>query len=369
MLPFLSHAASEGPPALQDERYRAHRAVRELLERLAARGPLVLILDDVHWADAASVELLAALLRSPPGASVLIVLAARPRQGPDRLATALERADRQGGLTRIALGGLPREAAGELLGDQIARERADALYEEAGGNPFYLQQLARSDGAPRDGRSPALEAVGVPAAVIASLGEELALLSDDTRRVLRGAAVAGDPFESDLAAAAAGRRRGGRDGGLRRAARARPGARDRRAAALSLPASARPPGGLRERARRLAARCARALRDGAGGARRACGHARAPRRVRRAPRRPGGGRGAHGGRDGDTAPRPRQRRPLVQRRRAPAAGRHARASSASSSCWPGPARSRRRAASPRAMPTCSSASRSPRPRRRRCACS
>ena len=120
--------------------------MRELLERLAARRPLVLALDDVHWADAASVELLTALLRSPPDAAVLVVMAARPRQWPERLAAALERADRQGGLARLELGGLAREAAGELLGDDVGRERADELYEEAGGNPFYLQQLARSHG-------------------------------------------------------------------------------------------------------------------------------------------------------------------------------------------------------------------------------
>ena len=205
VLPSVSEPVSGGGTLLQDERYRAHRAVRELLEQLAARRPLVLALDDVHWADAASVELLTALLRSPPDAAVLVVMAARPRQISDRLAAALERADRQGGLARLELGGLPREAAGDLLGDAVGRERADELFEEAGGNPFYLQQLARTQGA---GGSPlagaALEAVGVPAAVIASLAEELGLLSDDTRRVLRGAAVAGDPFEPELAAAAAG---------------------------------------------------------------------------------------------------------------------------------------------------------------------
>jgi predicted ATPase len=70
LLPSLSGPSSGGGPVLPDERYRAHRAVRELLERLALRRPLVLILDDVHWADAASVELLAALLRSPPAAAV-----------------------------------------------------------------------------------------------------------------------------------------------------------------------------------------------------------------------------------------------------------------------------------------------------------
>jgi predicted ATPase len=208
VLPSVSDPTSGGGPVLQDERYRAHRAVRELLERLAASRPFVLTLDDVHWADAASVELLTALLRSPPDSAVLVVMAARPRQGPDRLATALERADRHGGLARLELGALPREAAGELLGDEVGRERADELYEEAGGNPFDLQQLARSHGSGGAGRSPlagaALEAVGVPAPVIASLAEELGLLSADTRRVLRGAAVSGDPFEPDLAAGAAG---------------------------------------------------------------------------------------------------------------------------------------------------------------------
>jgi DNA-binding NarL/FixJ family response regulator len=207
VMPSLSDLAANGAPVLQDERYRAHRAVRKLLERLAARRPLVLVLDDVHWADAASVDLLSALLRSPPDAPVLIVMALRPRQRPGRLATAFGRADRHGALAHIALGGLAREAAGELLGEGIARERADVLFEEAGGNPFYLQQLARSHGgaasAARHGNG-ALEAVGVPPAVVASLTEELELLSAETRVVLRGAAVAGDPFEPELAAAAAG---------------------------------------------------------------------------------------------------------------------------------------------------------------------
>jgi len=207
VMPSLADLASGGPPVVQDERYRTHRAVRELLERLAVRGTLVLVLDDVHWADAASVELLTALLRSPPDAAVLVVLAARPRQRPERLVRALERADRHGEITHVELSGLARDAAGELLGEAVGRARADALYEEAGGNPFYLQQLARSQGTdaaalrPADGG--ALHEVGVPAAVIASLTEEIGLLSDGTRRVLRGAAVAGDPFESDLAAAAA----------------------------------------------------------------------------------------------------------------------------------------------------------------------
>jgi predicted ATPase len=51
------------PIASAGERFRAHHAVRELIERLAASRPLVLALDDVHWCDGASAELLSHLLR------------------------------------------------------------------------------------------------------------------------------------------------------------------------------------------------------------------------------------------------------------------------------------------------------------------
>jgi ATP/maltotriose-dependent transcriptional regulator MalT len=204
VLPAASGFARGGPGGA-DQRYRAHGAVRALLERLAASRPLALMLDDLHWADPASVELLAALLRRPPSASVLLALATRPRQVDDRLARAFERGQRHGELTRVDLGGLGRAEAGQLLGDGVDAARADVLFAESGGNPFYLEQLARTTGATVPG-SPALVLGGVevPPAVAASLAEELALLAAPTRRVLEGAAVAGDPFEPELAAAAAG---------------------------------------------------------------------------------------------------------------------------------------------------------------------
>src|SRR4051812_14614586 len=181
-------AARERAPAGADQRYRAHGAVRALLERLAVGAPLVLVLDDVHWADPASMDLLADLLRRPPAGRVLLAMAARPRQVPDRLARALERAHRRNELVRVDLVGLGRAEAGELLGDAVDAARADALYAESGGNPFYLEQLARTSGA---GPTVVLRGVEVPAAVLASLGEELALLPALSRRVLDGAAVAG----------------------------------------------------------------------------------------------------------------------------------------------------------------------------------
>jgi DNA-binding NarL/FixJ family response regulator len=201
VFPSMSGLATTDAVALQHERYRAHRAVRALFELLATTRPLVLLLDDFHWADSASIELLGALLRRPPAAPVLIAVAVRPRQMPERLAAALERAHRAAALTRVELGALTPVEARELVGEKV-----EALFEESGGNPFYLEQLSRSltgDRASSQGPEVALTGIDVPSAVAASLNEELALLSGSARRVLAGAAVAGDPFEPELAAAAA----------------------------------------------------------------------------------------------------------------------------------------------------------------------
>jgi ATP/maltotriose-dependent transcriptional regulator MalT len=205
ILPSVPAVAGRGVP-LQHERYRAHRAVRALLEGVAtAQAPLVLVLDDVHWADPGSVELVGALLRRPPSAPVLMALAVRPRQVPDRLSSALERARRAGTLARLELGALTLDEACELLGTARDRASASVLYEESGGNPFYLEELARSldRAAVPSGKGISLEGLEVPITVAVSMNEELSLLTDRARVVLEGAAVAGDPFEPDLAAAGA----------------------------------------------------------------------------------------------------------------------------------------------------------------------
>jgi ATP/maltotriose-dependent transcriptional regulator MalT len=206
IFPSLTKLAGRREVALQDERYRSHRAVRALLERLAEPSPMILILDDFHWADAGSVELLGALFRRPPAAAVLSVVSHRSRQVPDRFEVAMERTHRSGTLTRFELGALTLDEAGELLGSGFKPSDAATLYAESGGNPFYLEQLARSfraghfrPASPHPGVD-----IGVPSAVAASLREELAMLSGTARRVFEGASVAGDPFEPEVAAAAAG---------------------------------------------------------------------------------------------------------------------------------------------------------------------
>jgi DNA-binding CsgD family transcriptional regulator/tetratricopeptide (TPR) repeat protein len=206
VFPSLWALAGGREVALQQERYRSHRSVRELLERLADPAPLVLVLDDAQWADSASVELLGALLRRPPTSPVLMAFGVRPHLTRERLTGAFERALREGVLTRIELGALSPAEARALLGDAHDETQAEALYEESGGNPFYLQQLSWAFDRATGAASADVElsmAIGVPSAVAAALAEELRLLSQPARLVLEGAAVAGDPFEPELAAVAA----------------------------------------------------------------------------------------------------------------------------------------------------------------------
>jgi DNA-binding CsgD family transcriptional regulator len=204
VFPSLSDLGRGEPRGALHERYRTNRAVRELLERLAATKPLVLILDDFHWADPASVDLAASLLHRPPAAGVLIVLASRPHH-LSRLHSATEHALRAGQLARVELAPLTGGEAAAMLGLEASDSQAAGLYEESGGNPFYLEQLARaSDGAARVelGAQSSIAELRVPPMVVAALAEELALLTAGSRRVLQGASVAGDPFEPELAAAA-----------------------------------------------------------------------------------------------------------------------------------------------------------------------
>ena len=124
----------------------------------------------------------------------------------ERLSGALGRAHRAGELVHIELGALTRNETRELLGEAVDDAEASALYNESGGNPFYLEQLARSRGRAESASAPlefSLSGPDVPPAVVTALAEEIALLSKRARLILDGAAVAGDPFDPELAAAAA----------------------------------------------------------------------------------------------------------------------------------------------------------------------
>ena len=149
-----------------------------------------MLLDDLHWADEGSVEFVLHLLRRPAD-GVFLLFALRPVDPAPRLLDALRGA---AGAQLLRLEPLERGAALELLagvGDPALRER---LEREAGGNPLFLQELARV--APQPGEP-------LPPTLLAAVQLEVGALPPASRALIDGAAVAGDPFDLDLAVAAA----------------------------------------------------------------------------------------------------------------------------------------------------------------------
>ena len=202
VFPSLRSLGDGSEPRTPAERFRAHHAVRELVERLAARQPVVMAFDDIHWSDGASLELLEYLLRRPTQAAVLGVIAYRSGQVSSAVSSTVEEGARSGQVVQVVLGPLGRNDAERLLPDESS-SAADRLFQESGGNPFYLLQLARSGDGAGTGTPGPRGAAGVPTAVSAAIGREVDGLDASVRSLIDAAAVAGDPFEIDLAVATA----------------------------------------------------------------------------------------------------------------------------------------------------------------------
>ena len=204
VFPSLADASTTPSSNLiEAERFRVHRAIRRLLEQLASNGSLVFVLDDLHWADHASVELVGYLLRHPPAAAVLLALAYRPRQLSGTVAGSLNLAVDDGLVRKVRLTPLSSSDTARILGPDVTSERQQALHFASGGNPFYLDALARSS--PSDGGHPMPADIGeVPAAVQSALASELRTATPEARLAAQAAAVLGDPFDPELVAQAAG---------------------------------------------------------------------------------------------------------------------------------------------------------------------
>ena len=191
--------------------------------RSRSAQPVVVVLDDLHWADDASLELVAHLLRRPPrGAAAARARRSAPAPVRPLLAAALatRRARRLGDRARRSARSRSPTPRRCWATSSPAPARGE-IYAAGGGNPFYLQQLARQHARRALGRRRA-RGGGVPRAVARALGQEIArAAARPARRLAQGAAVAGDPVDLDLAAAAAGARRGARARRARRAARRR----------------------------------------------------------------------------------------------------------------------------------------------------
>jgi adenylate cyclase len=168
---------------VEPEAYRQalHDEIQAWLSALAASRPTVLTIEDVHWADEASLALTAAVAEPGDGLPLTILLVARPEGGP-RLAEVAPAA------SRLELGPLTAPEIEELLARQlpdVTPELIEAVHDRTGGNPYFVEELARAlqeQGATPDELPPTIEGV---------LTARLDSLAHPAADVLRRASVIG----------------------------------------------------------------------------------------------------------------------------------------------------------------------------------
>lgn len=199
------------PPPLDPAgaRYRFFEAVAGFVEGLAARRPVAVVLDDLQWADLASLELTAHLARRVPTPRFVLVATYRDVDpAPDaRLTETLALLGRLPGRLNVALGGLSRDEVAQFMAHEAGGEAppgvVDVVWARAGGNPFFVGELTRLLVAERTLTETAA-AGAVPWAVRQVVERRLARLPGATRDLLTAAAVAGLDFDLRVVAAAAG---------------------------------------------------------------------------------------------------------------------------------------------------------------------
>ncbi len=184
-------------------RRRIESTLRVLLEVFSARGPCLLVLEDLHWSDAESLAFIRSLIETPPGPRTLLLLTHRTEIEPGWPQLAH--------VAQCRLSSLPPEGAEALLQALLGPGAALAplrrmLAERTGGNPFFIEESARMlvergllRGCPGDytlhGEPDQLE---VPATVEALLAARLDRLSPDALELLQAAAVIGDESPAEL---------------------------------------------------------------------------------------------------------------------------------------------------------------------------
>jgi class 3 adenylate cyclase/tetratricopeptide (TPR) repeat protein len=222
LVPALARRVTELPaPRTTDadsERYLLYGAVGHLLAAASAEAPVVLVIDDLHWADTSTLLLLRHLINFPEPLGLVVFGTYRDQEivRGHPLAEALGAWHREARIERIELSGLGdveivdlmAAAAGHDL-DQEGLDLAHALRRETDGNPFFtvelLRHLAESGLIYQTAggwvASAQLANVGLPHSVRAVIGQRLARLGASAEQVLEWAAVIGSEFDLDLLSA------------------------------------------------------------------------------------------------------------------------------------------------------------------------
>jgi DNA-binding CsgD family transcriptional regulator len=201
--PLLSAERLRALDARPDQRYWLLQELEASLEEAALREPLLLVIDDVQWADAATLLALRTLVPQLAPVPILWVLGVRSSAAGADLRSTLTRLF-DAGAVRLPLGPLPAKAVSEVTADRLDAEADPSLLrlaEHSGGNPFLLVELLdglREEGLVRveHGRAELLDEL-LPTRVREGMRERLDGVSTEARQAVQLAAVLGRRFSVD----------------------------------------------------------------------------------------------------------------------------------------------------------------------------
>ena len=201
-------------------RERMLREMTEALESLSAERPLMLVLEDLHWTDPSTLDLLGAIARRRRPARLLIVLTYQRTEGPSDAQKLIRDLAVRGPcieleLTRLDTAGVSAYLDDRFPGSEAAAQLGLLLARRTGGNPLFMRHLVdhwEQHGVVSPGGAvtvPKAElAAGVPASLRAYIDEQLGVLDPDDLELLTAAGVAGRSASPALVADATGRREG-----------------------------------------------------------------------------------------------------------------------------------------------------------------
>jgi len=193
------------------ERYLMFEAVDALLSGIAKRAPLLLVIDDLHWADRPTLALLCHIVRHPEATPLVLVGTYRKSEvvGDHSLRGIAADLRREGVSQEISLTGLTEDEVAQLIDAtsdlEPGPEFVRSVRRETGGNPFFVQEIcSHVDETGVAAGAFTLEGLGVPEGVKQVIGQRIARLPEGTERLLTIAALIGREFDLDLLVDVAG---------------------------------------------------------------------------------------------------------------------------------------------------------------------
>jgi DNA-binding CsgD family transcriptional regulator/tetratricopeptide (TPR) repeat protein len=202
LLPRLATAGPVATGPVEGWRHeRLFAAVVELLDGVARRSPLVLLVEDVHWADGETLDFLTYLVRVGRDDAVSVVVTCRSDEVPldAEVADWLTHVRRDATVEEIRLGLLSREQAAEqvtaMMGAAAPGELVEEVYARAEGHPFFTEQLVAAAVTDSGQRA---QPASLPARLAELLVARVTQYGADARVVLSALAVAGRPLNEAL---------------------------------------------------------------------------------------------------------------------------------------------------------------------------